>query len=122
MFALNEKPDVVIVEEFGRHNDELGKEDEGFRLISLVERKVMSVSMELDVVQSYSRGLTTAKHIVHIAEKSQLNGQESTGNIAIITLIGTLHILICQHVYHILPLFNCCQLFLITYINLKNYC
>tara|TARA_R110002050_G_scaffold241173_1_gene377544 strand:- start:3439 stop:4068 length:630 start_codon:yes stop_codon:yes gene_type:complete len=86
MFAQNGRPDVVIVEEFGRHNDELGEKDEGFRLIPpLSERKVMSVSMELDAAQSYSRGLTTSKHVVHIAEKAQLNGQEGIGNFAFVS-------------------------------------
>ncbi len=73
LYALNGKPEVVHVEEFGRHHDELGEEDLGYLLFPPVaEQRLFTVMMEIDALRSFARGLTPAKHIAYTAEEAML--------------------------------------------------
>lgn len=73
LFTLNSSPDIVIIEEFGRHNDSLGSNDLGYQLVPpLSERLTFSIELELDVLRSLMRGLTPAKHLTYAAERRLL--------------------------------------------------
>ncbi len=77
-FVFNAAPDIVHVEEFGRHIDELGERDLGYRLVPpLQECRKYSFSMEIDCLKSFCRGLTPAKHVAFLGE---VNFLESTSN------------------------------------------
>tara|TARA_R110002050_G_scaffold64907_1_gene140954 strand:+ start:174 stop:1946 length:1773 start_codon:yes stop_codon:yes gene_type:complete len=74
LYALNENPDEVIVEEFGRHIDDLGDEDLGYRLVPQEEeRRKVTISFELNSLRSFARGLTPSKHVAYCGETSSLS-------------------------------------------------
>lgn len=74
LYALNGRPDIVIVEEFGAHNDELGSLDMGFRLQPIgSERKQLTTGVELQALTSFTRGLSPAKHLTYCSEVQSVN-------------------------------------------------
>tara|TARA_R110002050_G_scaffold296911_1_gene457419 strand:+ start:630 stop:2363 length:1734 start_codon:yes stop_codon:yes gene_type:complete len=73
-FALNGHPDHVIVEEFGRHNDALGNDDAGYALVpSIGEKRTFTLTMEIDALRSFARGLTPSRHVAYNAESTMLS-------------------------------------------------
>ena len=76
LFATNERPDLVIVEEFGFHGEaDVDDDDSGYQLVpsKANERRKMTVSTELQALRSFARGLTPAKHLAHAVEFCTLN-------------------------------------------------
>ena len=79
LYALNGDPDQIIVEQFGRHNDLLEENDAGHALLPPQhERRRLTMSMELDALRSFARGLTPSRHITYISEGSMLASTTST--------------------------------------------
>ncbi len=84
-YTLNARPDTVIVEQFGAHNDKLGLNDEGHLLIpeNMRERRSMTVGDEVEALLSLSRGLTPAKHLAYCAEVRSLNYAISNADVTL---------------------------------------
>ena len=84
-YTLNARPDTVIVEQFGVHNDELGVNDMGHLLIpeNMRERRSMTVGDEVEALLSLIRGLTPAKHLAYCAELRTLNYAIPNANVTL---------------------------------------
>lgn len=59
LYTINERPSEVVVEEFGRHRDDLAEADSGLSLVSPPhELNKRSVGFNLVALRSFARGLT----------------------------------------------------------------
>ncbi len=74
LFAVNSAPDIVQMEEFGRHVDSAGEQDLGYKLVPpSSEIRPFTIEQELEVLRSIMRGLTPAKHVTYVAEQESLS-------------------------------------------------
>ena len=76
LYSMKENLSLVHIEEFGNHTSK--PDDLGWRFLPPPqERVVLSPSMILEALCSFSRGVKPAKHLQVIAESDALDGSSS---------------------------------------------